>query len=152
MLLFLLFYNLSPYINVFTNVYEKQTVSVGCKILLLFCGYNIWYYYYYYYYYYYCCCCCCCTTLQVGRARDRFQAVTLVIYSVAADISVRPGVDSASKNEYQDIAGGKGGRCVMVTILPPSCDECLVIWSLNRPVPCGVYRAVIVVAVPYYCY
>ena len=23
-----------------------------------------------------------------------------------------PGVDSASKNEYQDIPGGKGGRCV----------------------------------------
>ena len=36
-----------------------------------------------------------------------------------------PGVDSASKNEYQDISGGKGGRCVMVTTLPPSCAECL---------------------------
>ena len=31
------------------------------------------------------------------------------------------GVDSASKNEYQDIPGGKGGRCVGVTTLPPSC-------------------------------
>jgi hypothetical protein len=32
---------------------------------------------------------------------------------------------SASKNEYQDIPGGKDGRCVRVTTLPPSCAECL---------------------------
>jgi hypothetical protein len=32
-----------------------------------------------------------------------------------------PGVDSASKNDYQDIPGGKDGRCVTVTTLPPSC-------------------------------
>ena len=48
-----------------------------------------------------------------------------------------PGVISASKNEYQDIPGGKGGRWVRVTTLPPSCAECLVIWSLNRPEPSG---------------
>jgi len=30
-----------------------------------------------------------------------------------------PGVDSASKNEYQDIPGGKDGRCVRVTTLLP---------------------------------
>jgi len=26
-----------------------------------------------------------------------------------------PGVDSASKSEYQDNAEGKGGRCIMLT-------------------------------------
>ena len=83
---------------------------------------------------------------QVGRARDRFQAVTLGIYSVAAGISVCPGVDSTSKNEYQDIPGGKGGRCVRVTTLPPSCAECTVIWSLNRPEPSRPHRPVIGVA------
>jgi len=36
-----------------------------------------------------------------------------------------PGVDSASKNKYQDIPGGKDGRCVRVTTLLPSCAECL---------------------------
>ena len=40
-----------------------------------------------------------------------------------------PGVDSASKNKYQDISGGKGGRRVGVTTLPPSCAECLEIWE-----------------------
>ena len=29
--------------------------------------------------------------------------------------SMCPGVDSASKNEYQDNPGGKGGRCVKLT-------------------------------------
>ena len=67
----------------------------------------------------------------------------LGIYSVAADISVCPGIDLASKNEYQDIPGGKGGQCVRVTTLPPSCAECLVIWSLNQPEPSGPHRPVI---------
>ena len=43
------------------------------------------------------------------------------------------GVDSASKNEYQDIPGGKGGRCIGVTTLPPSCAECQEIWDPSRP-------------------
>ena len=71
---------------------------------------------------------------------------------MAADISVWPGVDSASKNEYQDIPVGKDGRCVKVTTLPPSCAECLVIWSLNRPEPSRPHRPVIGVALPLkYC-
>ena len=43
------------------------------------------------------------------------------------------GVESASKNEYQDIPGGKGDRCVGVTTLPTSCVECLEIWEYSRP-------------------
>jgi len=35
------------------------------------------------------------------------------------------GSTSASKNEYQDIPGGKDGQCVRVTTLPPTCAECL---------------------------
>jgi hypothetical protein len=46
-------------------------------------------------------------------------------FPVASDCSMCPEVDSASKNEYQDIPGGKDGRCVRVTTLPPSCAECL---------------------------
>jgi hypothetical protein len=36
----------------------------------------------------------------------------LGIFSGASDSSMCPGVDSASRNEYQDIPGGKDGRCV----------------------------------------
>jgi len=32
-------------------------------------------------------------------------------YVTALDSSMYPGVDSASKNEFQDIPGGKDGRC-----------------------------------------
>ena len=60
-----------------------------------------------------------------------------------------PGVDSASKNEYQDIPVGKGGRCVRVMTLPPSCAECLVIWSLNRPEPSWLHTPVIGIALPF---
>ena len=36
-------------------------------------------------------------------------------FLVALDRSMCPGADSASKNEDQDIRGGKGGRCVRLT-------------------------------------
>ena len=51
-----------------------------------------------------------------------------------------PGVDSASnRNEYQEyFLGGKDGRCVGLTTLPPSCAECLEIWELQAP---GTLRA-----------
>ena len=45
------------------------------------------------------------------------------------------GVDSDSKNEYQDIPAGKGGRCIGVTTLPPSCAECHEIWEPQPPEP-----------------
>jgi hypothetical protein len=34
---------------------------------------------------------------------------------MASDRTMCPGVDSASKNEYRDNSGGKGGRCVRLT-------------------------------------
>jgi hypothetical protein len=37
------------------------------------------------------------------------------------------------KNEYQEyLLGGKGGRCVGLTTLPPSCADCLEIWEPQR--------------------
>ena len=78
--------------------------------------------------------------LQTGRLRVRFPMETLEIFM---DIIFRPhygpGVDSASnRNEYQEYCQrGKGGRCVGLTTLPPSCADCLEIWEpqgLSRPV------------------
>jgi len=37
------------------------------------------------------------------------------IFTVTSDWSMCPGADRASKREYQDIPGGKGGRCVRLT-------------------------------------
>jgi len=50
-----------------------------------------------------------------------------------------PGIDSASnRNEYQEyFLGGKGGRCVGLTTLAPSCADCLEIWE---PQPPGTLR------------
>ena len=46
-----------------------------------------------------------------------------------------PGVDSASnRNEYQEyFLVGKGGWCVGLTTLPPSCADCLEIWEPQPP-------------------
>jgi len=51
-----------------------------------------------------------------------------------------PGVDLASnRNEYQEyFLGGKGGRCVVLSTLPPSCAYCLEIWEPQTP---GILRA-----------
>ena len=58
-----------------------------------------------------------------------------------------PGVDSAStRNEYQEyFLGGKGGRCVGLTTLLPSCAECHEIWE---PQPPGTLRACLEIALP----
>jgi hypothetical protein len=58
--------------------------------------------------------------LLVGGSRDLVPVVSLGTLSVPTDGNICPGVDSASKNEYQDTLGGKDGRCVRLTTLPPS--------------------------------
>jgi hypothetical protein len=51
-----------------------------------------------------------------------------------------PGVYSASnRNEYQKyFLWGKSGWCVRLTILPPSCADCLEIWEPQPPGTLGV--------------
>jgi len=46
-----------------------------------------------------------------------------------------PRVDSPYKRkEYQNFfLGDKGGRCVGLTTLTPSCDDCLEIWEFQPP-------------------
>jgi hypothetical protein len=56
---------------------------------------------------------------------------------------MRPGVDSASKNEYQVNPGGKGGRCVRLTTyhLHESMSRnlgALISWN-----PVGLFRPVV---------
>ena len=54
-----------------------------------------------------------------------------------------PGVDSASnRNEYQEyFLGGKGGRCVILTTLPPSCAVVTKSGNLDFLEPSGTLQA-----------
>jgi len=71
------------------------------------------------------------TALQPGRSRIRFPIVSLDSFRPHCG----PGVGSASnRNEYQEyFLGGKGGRCVGLTTLPPLCADCLEIWEPQPP-------------------
>jgi hypothetical protein len=63
-------------------------------------------------------------------------------FPVASDSSMCPGVDSASKNEYQVNPGGKGGRCVRLTtyhLHVPMSRNLGAITSWN---PVGLFRLV----------
>jgi hypothetical protein len=48
-----------------------------------------------------------CTALLVEGSRDRSQVVSLGIFFEATNGTMCPGVDSASKNEYQETPGVK---------------------------------------------
>ena len=45
--------------------------------------------------------------------------------------------------------GGKGGRCLELTTLPPSCADCLEIWGLNLLEPSGPVQACNGIALPF---
>jgi len=75
------------------------------------------------------------TAQQAGRSRVRFPMVSLEFF---IDIILPPalwplGWSTSNRNEYQEyLLGGKGGRCVGLTTLPPSCADCLEICLYNR--------------------
>ena len=64
---------------------------------------------------------------------------------------ISPAVDSASnRNEYKEyLLGSKGGQCVGLTTLPPSCSECLeILAASNSWSPQGMSRPT--QALPFY--
>jgi len=60
---------------------------------------------------------------------------------VASDRSMCPGADSASESEYQDIPGGKGGRCVRLTTYHIHVPVVKKSGGLNLLEPCGAVQA-----------
>jgi len=77
--------------------------------------------------------------LQAVRSRFRFQMVSLEFFvDIILPVALLPwGYSASNRNEYQEyLLGGKGGRCVGLT-LPPSCADCLEIWE---PQPLGTLR------------
>jgi hypothetical protein len=72
------------------------------------------------------------TAIQVKRSQVRFPMVSLEVFiDIILPAALWPWVDSASnRNEYREyFLGGKGCRCLRLTILPPSCLDCLEIWA-----------------------
>ena len=63
-----------------------------------------------------------------------------------------PGFNSVSnRNQYKEcFLGRKGGRCVWLTILLPSCAECLAISETQILEPSGPVHACIGIALPFY--
>ena len=76
------------------------------------------------------------TALQAGRSWVRFTMVSLEFFT---DALWPWGWLRLTEMSIRNISwGGKGGRCVELTILPSSCADCLEIWE---PQPPGTLRA-----------
>jgi hypothetical protein len=74
------------------------------------------------------------TALQAGRSRVPFPMVSLRFFDLIFPAPLWPGVDSDYKRNYQGSSlGGKGGRCVGLT-LQPSCAD----WNSWQPRLSGV--------------
>jgi hypothetical protein len=74
--------------------------------------------------------------LQAWRSQVRFLMVSLEFFvDIILPTALWPWGDSASnRNEYQEyLLGGKGGQCIGLTTLPPSCADCLEIWESQPP-------------------
>ena len=79
---------------------------------------------------------CWGTALQVGRSRVRFPMVSLEFFSnIILPVALWPwGWLSLWQKWVPGIfPGGKGGRCVGLKSLSPSCDDCLEIWEPQPP-------------------
>ena len=81
------------------------------------------------------------TALQVGRSRVRFPIVSLEFFiDLILPTALWPWGSLSLWQKWVPgiFPGGKGGRCVGLTTLPPSCADCLEIWE---PQPPGTLRA-----------
>ena len=85
---------------------------------------------------------CCATDRKVaGSIPAGVSEFSIYIKSFRSRYG--PGVDPASnRNEYQDHnLGGKGGRCVSLTTLQPSCAVVMESGNLNFLEPSGPLQA-----------
>jgi hypothetical protein len=84
------------------------------------------------------------TVLQAGMSKFRFPMVSLEFFlDIILPAAVWPwGWQNLWQKRVPGISpGGKGGRCVGLTILPSSCADCLEIWKPQTPGPSGPLQA-----------
>ena len=74
------------------------------------------------------------------------------IFPMASENSMCLGADSASKSEYQDIPGGKGGRCVSLTTYHFHLPIVKKFGGLNFMEPCGPLQACNETALPFHSF
>jgi len=90
--------------------------------------------------------------LQIGRSlvRSHLESLEFLIDIKSFRSHYSPGVDSFSnRNEYQEhFLGGKDGRCVRLTTLPPSCTVVMKSGNLNFLEPSGSLQACNGIALP----
>ena len=81
------------------------------------------------------------TALQTGRSRVRFSLVSLEIFiDIILPVALWPWGHLSLWQKWVPwiFPGGKGGRCVGLTNLAPSCADYFVIWE---PLPPETFRA-----------
>jgi len=91
------------------------------------------------------------TALQVGRSRVRFLMVSLEFFiDTILPAALWPWGWLSLQHKWVPgiFPGGKGGRCVGLTTLPPSCADCLTSGSLNLLEPSGPLQACNGIALP----
>jgi len=119
-------WGMTPVAGIVTS--KVWTASAGRCCFTSMLNYADYYYYFYYYYH----------NWASHGVEDRGFDSRWGHYNFSLTQSwphYDPGVDSASnRNEYQQyFLGGKGGRCVGLTTLPPSCADSHEIWESQLP-------------------
>ena len=93
------------------------------------------------------------TALQAGRSRVRFPMVSLNFFTnIILPAALLPWGRLSLQQKW--VPGifpvCKGGRCVRLTTLPPSCANCFEIGSLNLLEPLGPVQACNGIALPFW--
>ena len=92
------------------------------------------------------------TALQAGRSRVRFPMASLEFflwYNPSGNTTDLVSTLTLTEMSTSVFSGGKGGRCIGLTTLPPSCGDCLEILAPQTLEPSGPLRVCIGIAFYY---